>query len=63
MALAATGSPDLAERISEASAREVRFAGINWVYSPVADVNIDPRNPVIGLLVPIYRHALLTNFC
>ncbi|KAI0299016.1 glycoside hydrolase [Multifurca ochricompacta] len=48
MALAAAGSPDLAERISEASALELKLAGINWAYSPVADVNSDPRNPVIG---------------
>ncbi|KAI0255532.1 glycoside hydrolase superfamily [Lactifluus subvellereus] len=52
MAVAAAGSPDLAERISEASAREVKFTGINWVYSPVADVNSDPRNPVIGFVRP-----------
>lgn len=26
----------------------MRLAGINWVYSPVADVNTDSRNPVIG---------------
>ncbi|KAI0063301.1 glycoside hydrolase [Artomyces pyxidatus] len=49
MALAATGSPDLAERVSAASARELKFAGINWTYSPVADVNSDSRNPVIGI--------------
>jgi len=49
MALAASGSIDLAEQVSAASGREVRLAGINWAYSPVADVNIDPRNPVIGV--------------
>ncbi|OCH91328.1 glycoside hydrolase [Obba rivulosa] len=49
MALAASGSPALAEEISAASGKEMRLAGINWVYSPVADVNSDPRNPVIGV--------------
>lgn len=49
MALAAAGSPDFAERITEASALELKLAGINWAYSPVADVNSDPRNPVIGV--------------
>ncbi|KAH9996153.1 glycoside hydrolase superfamily [Russula compacta] len=49
MALAASGSPDLAERVSEASARELKFVGINWAFSPVADVNSNPRNPVIGV--------------
>ena len=48
MALAATGSPDVAERVTEASALELKLVGINWAYSPVADVNSDPRNPIIG---------------
>ncbi|KAJ6496808.1 glycoside hydrolase family 3 protein [Mycena vulgaris] len=49
MALAATGSPDIAEQVSFASGRELKLAGINWAYSPVADVNSEPRNPVIGV--------------
>ncbi|KAJ7132097.1 glycoside hydrolase [Mycena epipterygia] len=49
MALAATGSSAIAERVSFASGRELKLAGINWAYSPVADVNSDPRNPVIGV--------------
>ncbi|KII83856.1 glycoside hydrolase family 3 protein [Plicaturopsis crispa FD-325 SS-3] len=49
MALAATGSVDLAEKIAIATGRELRLAGVNWAYSPVADVNSDPRNPVIGV--------------
>lgn len=48
MALAATGSTELAERVTKASATELKMVGINWVYSPVADVNTDSRNPVIG---------------
>ena len=48
MTVAATGSTELAEEIARASGSEMRLAGINWVYSPVADVNTDPRNPVIG---------------
>jgi beta-N-acetylhexosaminidase len=48
MALAATGSPPVAEEVSFASGKELKLAGINWAYSPVADVNSDPRNPVIG---------------
>ena len=48
MCIAATGSTELAEKITTASGAELKLAGINWVYSPVADVNIDPRNPVIG---------------
>lgn len=49
MALAATGSPGIAEDCSAATAREMRLAGINWAYSPVADVNSNPKNPVIGV--------------
>ncbi|KAI0314485.1 glycoside hydrolase superfamily [Amylostereum chailletii] len=49
MALAATQSPELAEKVYAASARELKMAGINWAYSPVADVNSDSRNPVIGV--------------
>jgi len=49
MALAATGSTDLAHQVSKATAEELHAIGINWVYSPVADVNTDSRNPVIGV--------------
>ncbi|KAF7356842.1 Glycoside hydrolase family 3 protein [Mycena venus] len=49
MALAATGSPAVAEQVSFASGKELKLAGINWAYSPVADVNSDPSNPVIGV--------------
>jgi hypothetical protein len=49
MALAATGHEDIARDVSTAAAMELRQAGINWAYSPVADVNSDARNPVIGL--------------
>ncbi|KAH7911793.1 glycoside hydrolase family 3 protein [Hygrophoropsis aurantiaca] len=49
MALAATNSTTIAEQCSAASAREMKLAGINWAYSPVADINSDPRNPVIGV--------------
>ncbi|KAF8645626.1 hypothetical protein AX16_007708 [Volvariella volvacea WC 439] len=49
MATAATGSTELAEQIAAATAKELKFAGINWAYSPVADVNSDPLNPVIGV--------------
>ena len=53
MALAATGSPEIAEAVSSATAKELSLAGINWVYSPVADINSDSRNPVIGDYIPL----------
>ncbi|TFK37649.1 glycoside hydrolase family 3 protein [Crucibulum laeve] len=49
MAIAAIGSIDMAEAVAGATANELRLAGINWAYSPVADVNSDPLNPVIGV--------------
>ncbi|OAX40768.1 glycoside hydrolase [Rhizopogon vinicolor AM-OR11-026] len=49
MAIAATGDTDMAKECSAASAREMKAVGINWSYSPVGDVNSDPRNPVIGV--------------
>jgi beta-N-acetylhexosaminidase len=49
MALAATQSPELVEQVYRASGAELKAVGINWVYSPVADVNTDSRNPVIGV--------------
>ncbi|PFH50011.1 glycoside hydrolase family 3 protein [Amanita thiersii Skay4041] len=49
MAMAATGSAELAEKVAVSCGQELKLVGINWVYSPVADVNSDPRNPVIGV--------------
>lgn len=48
MAQAATGSTELAKRVGVATGEELKAVGINWVYSPVADINLDSRNPVIG---------------
>ncbi|HEU0014976.1 MAG TPA: glycoside hydrolase family 3 N-terminal domain-containing protein [Longimicrobium sp.] len=49
---AALGSlHDLAatERAGELTAREARALGVNWVYAPVADVDLEPENPIIGV--------------
>ncbi len=48
MALGATGSADLAHRVGRAMGIELAAMGINVNYAPVCDVNINPRNPVIG---------------
>lgn len=37
------------ERAGELTAREARALGVNWVYAPVADVDLEPRNPIIGV--------------
>ena len=49
MAVAATGDPALAERQGEIVAEEARTIGLNQIYAPVADVNINPANPVINV--------------
>ncbi len=49
MAIAAAGDPALAERVALATAREARAIGIAQVFAPVADVNVNPDNPVINV--------------
>jgi beta-glucosidase-like glycosyl hydrolase len=48
MAIAATGDPAYAEKAGKVVAREARALGINHVLAPVADVNVNPDNPVIN---------------
>jgi beta-N-acetylhexosaminidase len=49
MAVAATTSTELAEKIAKAVAVESKAMGVYWNYSPVADVNTNHNNPVIGI--------------
>lgn len=49
MALAATGDPDLTYQVAEATADELSYAGFNLAFGPVADVNANPDNPIIGV--------------
>jgi beta-glucosidase-like glycosyl hydrolase len=48
MGLGATGSPALVEQAAYVTGIEAKAIGINWVLGPVADVNSNPANPVIG---------------
>lgn len=48
MAAGATRDPALARAAESAIGGELRALGINLDYAPVADVNTDPANPVIG---------------
>jgi beta-N-acetylhexosaminidase len=49
MALAATPDPAGAvQRAATITAAELRASGINWNFAPVADVNNEPLNPIIG---------------
>ena len=49
MALAATGDPENAYRAARLTAAELRAYGINFNLAPVADVNNNPDNPIIGV--------------
>lgn len=48
MALAATADVALAEAQARITAIEALEIGVNHILAPVADVNVDPRNPVIN---------------
>lgn len=48
MGLAATGDPRAAGEAAGILAAELRAVGVNWNLAPVADVNNNPANPVIG---------------
>ncbi len=49
MAVGATYDPAAAEWMGRASARDARALGVHWIFAPVADVNVNPRNPVINV--------------
>jgi len=46
--IAESGSAQLAYEISSLMARELKSVGINLNFSPVSDINTNPKNPVIG---------------
>jgi beta-N-acetylhexosaminidase len=48
MGLAATGDPRNARRAAAILGAELVAVGVNWNLAPVADVNNNPHNPVIG---------------
>ncbi|MGA5702972.1 glycoside hydrolase family 3 N-terminal domain-containing protein [Peterkaempfera bronchialis] len=48
MALGASGRPEDARSAARVTGTELAALGINQDYAPVADVNLDPANPVIG---------------
>jgi beta-N-acetylhexosaminidase len=48
MAIGATWDTTLAWRVGHATAVEGRASGINMAFAPVADVNINPANPIIN---------------
>jgi beta-N-acetylhexosaminidase len=49
MAAGATRDPALIQAQDQATGAAMRALGVNLDYAPVADVNVDPANPVIGI--------------
>lgn len=49
MALAATGKAELAQETAVRTAKMLQALGLNMNFAPVADVNVNSNNPVIGI--------------
>lgn len=49
MGIGATNDPQMAALAAKVTAQEARSMGVQWVFAPVADVNTNPKNPVIGV--------------
>jgi beta-glucosidase-like glycosyl hydrolase len=47
-AIAALRDRDAVRRAARHTAREARTMGVNWNYAPVADLDVEPVNPVIN---------------
>lgn len=49
MGIGATRNLEAAKEMASVTAQEMKATGFNWNYSPLADVNTNPDNPVIGV--------------
>ncbi len=49
MALGATRSEELTDKVWTIVGQELDAVGVNWDFAPVLDTNTNPANPVIGL--------------
>lgn len=49
MGLGASDSEGIAYRYGKATALEARSVGANWSFSPVSDLNINKRNPLVNV--------------
>jgi beta-glucosidase-like glycosyl hydrolase len=47
MALASLGDPAVVRWAASVTAQEARAVGINWVFAPVADLDLLPDNPIV----------------
>ena len=48
LTLGAANDPDLARRVARETGRQLNRLGVHVSFAPVADLNVDPANPVIG---------------
>jgi beta-N-acetylhexosaminidase len=70
MGLAAIGDPRLTYKVGFTIAKQLSAIGVTQMYSPVCDVNINPKNPEIGVrsfsddpeMCAIHAVALLKGF-
>ena len=49
MAVGASGSEYIARRKGEITASEARALGVDWIFAPVADLAVNPANPIVNL--------------
>ena len=47
-AIASLGDSSAITGAASLTAREARTLGINWIYAPVCDLDIEPENPIVG---------------
>ena len=62
MALGASRQPGQARTAARITGKELAAMGVFGDYAPVADVNVNPANPVIGIRAFGARPALVSNF-
>jgi beta-N-acetylhexosaminidase len=48
MGLGAANSPELAYAYGKHNAREAWSVGVRWVLNPLADINLNPQNPIVN---------------
>jgi beta-N-acetylhexosaminidase len=63
MAIGSTHNPDYAYQTGKATGVEALMLGVNFNFAPVADVNNNPKNPVINLRSFSEDKNLVTEFC
>ena len=62
MALGASRQPGQARTAARITGKELAAMGVFGDYAPVADVNVNPANPVIGIRAFGARPSLVSNF-